>query len=119
MISEDFAKRQIMRLSRLRNFPLGREEAPLRADIVAVLRGVDEEQTAKHIVEEWLIESTNAPTISELNAIVRQARTPRKIGCPKCEGTGFLLWQDAEGRNHAAHCTCHPAAREAVAVPHA
>lgn len=119
MISEHFAKGQIMRLSRLRNFPLGREEAPLRADLVAVLRGVDEEQTAKRIVEEWLIESTNAPTVSELNAIVRQARTPRKIGCAKCQGTGFLLWQDGEGRDYAAPCACHPAARETLAASHA
>lgn len=110
MISEAFAKKQIFRLSRLRNFPSQTDEAPLRADLVCALMDCLSDDQATSIVDDWLAEAEDAPTLSQLRAAVRARQEPKAFGCRACNGTGFLLRRDALGREWASPCNCRKGA---------
>ena len=110
MISEKSALGQLVRLSRLRNFPNQPEEAPLRADLVAELRECLSDDQAKEIVDDWLAEAEDSPTLSQLRAAVRARQAPKDFGCRACNGTGFLLRRDAFNREWASPCNCRKGA---------
>lgn len=110
MISEKFAIGQMSRLSRLRNFPNQIEEAPLRADLAAVLREAASEDQLESIVDDWLAEAEDSPTVSQLRAAVRARQTAKAFGCQACSGTGFLLRRDALSREWASPCNCRKGA---------
>ena len=110
MVSEAFAKKQIFRLSRLRNFPSQPDEAPLRADLVYALMECASDDQAMAIVEDWLGETEDAPSLSQLRAAVRVRQTAKVFGCQACSGTGFLLRRDALGREWASPCNCRKGA---------
>jgi hypothetical protein len=106
MITEKFAREQLARLSRLRNFPHLAEEKPLRNDLTSTLMDCSSEGQAEDIVDDWLAESEDAPTISQLSAAVRARQGVKIFGCQACNGTGFLLRRDAQQREWASPCNC-------------
>jgi hypothetical protein len=105
MISEKFAREQLARLSRLRNFPNQPEEKQLRNDLTSVLMDAASEGQLEDIIEDWLAESADAPTISQLGAAVRARQAVSAFGCRACNGTGFLLRRESD-RDYARPCNC-------------
>lgn len=106
MITEKFAREQLARLSRLRNFPNQPEEKQLRNDLTSVLMDAISSDQLESIVDDWLAESDEAPSISQLRAAVRARQAPKQFGCPACDNTGFLLREDALNRIYASPCSC-------------
>jgi hypothetical protein len=110
MVSEAFAKKQIFRLSRLRNFPSQTDEAPLRAELVSALMDAASDGQAEDILDDWLAESEDAPSLSQLHAAVRARQATKVFGCQACNGTGFLLRMDSLGQQWASPCNCRKGA---------
>ena len=110
MISEKFAREQLARLSRLEKFPYAPEEKRLREDMISALMDCSSEDQCESVIDSWLAESEEAPKISQLRAAVRARQRPKDFGCRACNGTGFLLRQDAFERNYASPCNCRKGA---------
>lgn len=99
MISKKFARQQILRVSRLRNFPSREEEEALRNDLVETLQRASSEATAKQIIDSWLPESGDAPTVADLWRILHpsgdeheaQAETGPQPGDEPFGGIGDLI----------------------------
>ena len=49
-------------------------------------------------------DAPSASPAQKLNAL--SERRPPRANCLNCRGTGFVIWQSADGRERAARCQC-------------
>lgn len=89
-VSEQVAKQQIKRLSRLKGFPIGEDEKPLRADLVRALQLAPSDNRAKQIIDDWLAESTECPKVADLSHLARIGTEPEFLS--PFDSPGTLGW---------------------------
>lgn len=110
MISRDFAKRQVLRLSRLEWFPRDNEDS--LKDLITAVGVAETEELAEAVVYSFLDEATTVtkcPMPSEIKKWLLDHQgceaTRRRESCEVCNGLGYTIVQ--QGIYTAAkECVC-------------
>jgi hypothetical protein len=95
MVEESIAKRQILRVSGLQEFPVTDSDVDVtaRQEIVAALQRVSRDpEHACRIISRWIEGNRFAPTPADIFAIGRQSDyeyQPQHWKCADCGGTGW------------------------------
>jgi hypothetical protein len=113
MIDKATAKRQVMRLGGLRDFP--KDNAEVLRDLISALELADSDKQADECISSFVDfadDQTRCPLAPMLRRWLYDRQEQRKqhtSGCQKCKGTGIEI-VEVNGYTGARDCACRRAA---------